>query len=80
MTEGAIMRTMEERDRKDEEKAAQKAAKGASRTRKVEPEVETELEDEGDSEHGSPAGPASFDENYRLRPDFPLRRRLRSSR
>ena len=35
MTGGAIMRTMEERDQKDQEIAAQKAAKGASRTRKV---------------------------------------------
>ena len=43
----------------------------------LKPEDETELEDKWDSEHGSPA---LFDENYRLRPDSPLLRRLRSSR
>ena len=46
----------------------------------LEPEAEAELEDVRDSKHGSPAGPASFDENYRLCPDPPLPRRLRSSR
>ena len=33
MTGGTIMRTMEEQDRKDQEKAVQKVAKGVARTR-----------------------------------------------